>query len=100
VFKFAVWEPLKDILPKLKGSPLYLTIDMDVVDPAFAPGVAAPEPGGITSGEILNIFSLLGGLKEELIAFDLVEICPPYDFSQVTALLGAKIMREALLTFL
>ena len=60
---------LKDILPKLKIS-LYLTIDMDVVDPAFAPGLP-PEPGGITSGEILNIF-LYWSLKEELIAFDLV----------------------------
>ncbi len=100
VFLFSVMEPLKQILPKLKGSPLYITIDMDVVDPAFAPGVAAPEPGGISSGEILKIFPLLETVKEQVIALDLVEICPPYDYSQVTALLGAKIIREALLTLL
>ena len=100
VFLFRVMEPLKQILPKLKGSPLYISIDMDVVDPAFAPGVAAPEPGGISSGELLKIFPLLEAVKEQIIALDLVEISPPYDYSQVTALLGAKIIREALLTLL
>ncbi|MGI6319122.1 MAG: agmatinase [Dethiobacteria bacterium] len=100
VFKYRVAEPLTEILPLLEGSPLYITIDMDVVDPAFAPGVAAPEPGGISSGELLNIFPLLEAVKGQIIALDLVEICPPYDYSQITALLGAKIIREALLTFL
>ena len=97
---FSLAEPLKCALPHLKETPLYISLDMDVVDPAFAPGVTAPEPGGISPGELLEIFSLLEGYKEQVIAFDLVEICPPYDHAQITALLGAKIMREALLTFL
>jgi agmatinase len=97
---YSLLEPLRDLLPRLKKAALYISIDMDVVDPAFAPGVGAPEPGGISSGEILGIFPLLKDFKEQVIAFDLVEICPPYDQSQVTALLGAKIMREALLAFL
>lgn len=97
---FSLAEPLKKTLPLLKGMPLYISLDLDVIDPAFAPGVSAPEPGGIFPGELLEIFSLLEDCKEQVIAFDLVEICPPYDHAQITALLGAKIMREALLAFL
>ncbi|RJX27740.1 MAG: agmatinase [Dethiobacter sp.] len=97
---FSLLEPLKKILPFLQDTALYITVDIDVVDPAFAPGVTAPEPGGVSSRELLQIFSFLEPLKEQVIAFDLVEICPPYDQSQITALLGAKIIREALLSFL
>lgn len=99
-FPFTLYEPLKQLIPLLKGKPLYITLDLDVVDPAFAPGVGAPEPGGITSGELLRIFPLLEPLREQVVAFDLVEICPPYDHASVTALLGAKVLREALLAFL
>ncbi len=100
-FPFSLYEPLKQILPLLAGQPLYISLDMDVVDPAFAPGVSAPEPGGITSGELLQIFPLLKPFWEQVVAFDLVEICPAYDDSAaITALLGAKIMREALLSFI
>ncbi len=99
-FLFSPREPLAMLLPYLQERKIYLTLDIDIVDPAYAPGVTAPEPGGITSGELLEIFLLLESLKKNIIAFDLVEICPPYDPSQITALLGAKILREALLTFL
>ena len=97
---FSLAEPLQDTLLYLQDQILYVTLDIDVVDPAFAPGVTAPEPGGITPGELLKIFPLLEPFKEQVVAFDLVEICPPYDQVQITALLGAKIMREALLTLL
>ena len=97
---FSLLEPLAAALPHLKDAHLYITLDIDVVDPAFAPGVTAPEPGGVSSRELLEIFNYLEPLKERVVAFDLVEICPPHDPSQVTALLGAKILREALLSFL
>ena len=99
-FPFSLYEPLKQVIPMLSGQPLYISLDMDVVDPAFAPGVSAPDPGGITSGELLQIFPLLEPLWEQVVAFDLVEICPPHDSAEITALLGAKVMREALLSFL
>lgn len=99
-FPLTLYEPLKRILPLLGGKPLYLTLDLDVVDPAFAPGVGSPEPGGIAAGDLLQIFPLLQPLRKQIVAFDLVEICPPYDHSSITALLGAKIVREALLAFL
>ena len=100
IFFHLLREPLEKMLPILSERPLYVSLDIDIVDPAFAPGVTAPEPGGVTSAELLEIFSLLEKLKDNVIAFDLVEISPPYDPAQITALLGAKIIREALLTFL
>ena len=100
IFLHSLHDPLTRMLPLLKDKPIYLSLDIDVVDPAFAPGVTAPEPGGVSSGELLTIFPLLEGLKNNIVAFDLVEISPPYDSAEITALLGAKIIREALLTFL
>lgn len=99
-FPFLVAKPLKNILPSLKNTPIYVSLDIDVIDPAFAPGVTAPEPGGVTSQEIMDVFSFLEDYNKNVVAFDLVEICPPFDPSQITILLGAKIIREALLTLL
>lgn len=99
-FPFSLYEPIKQITPLLQGKPLYISLDLDVVDPAYAPGVGAPEPGGISSGELLSIFTLLQPLARHVVAFDLVEICPPHDPAAITASLGAKLMREALLSFI
>jgi len=72
---------------------LYVTTDMDVVDPAFAPAVANPEPDGMFPELTL---SLLSGLCDErLVGLDLVEVSPNYD-SGITAALGAKILFEAI----
>ncbi|MEE9539309.1 MAG: agmatinase [candidate division NC10 bacterium] len=85
------------VLKILMGKPVYLTIDIDVVDPAFAPGVSTPEPGGWSSGELLQVLSRMGDL--EVVGMDLVEVCPPSDPSGITSTLAAKVLREALLTF-
>ncbi len=98
--QFSVLEPLKGFIPQLKELPVYLSIDLDVVDPAFAPGVSVPEPGGISSREILEVLAALREAGVFVTAFDLVEICPPYDPSQITAMLGAKLLAEAVLSFL
>lgn len=81
----------------LSGRPVYLTIDIDVVDPAFAPGVSTPEPGGWSSNDLFQVLSRLADL--EVVGMDLVEVCPPYDPAGVTTTLAAKVLREALLTF-
>jgi len=88
---------LSEILTILRARPVYLTIDLDVVDPAFAPGVSTPEPNGWTSRELFEVLSQLAGLQ--VVGMDLVELCPPYDPAAVTATLAAKILREAILTF-
>lgn len=77
------------------GRPIYLSLDVDVLDPAFAPGTGTPEPCGATPEELFSFLYGLEGL--EVVGFDLVEICPPFDPADTTSLLGAKILREAIL---
>ena len=58
---------------------MYVTVDVDVLDPAFAPGTGTPEPGGLTSRELLAILRGLAGLGLDVVAADVVEVSPPYD---------------------
>lgn len=74
--------------------PTYVTFDIDVADPAFAPGTGTPEVGGLTSHQLLQLVRGLRGLN--LVGFDLVEVSPPYDHSQITAILAANIAFEFL----
>lgn len=79
---------------KLAGkSRVYLTIDIDVLDPAFAPGVATPEPGGLSTIELLKLIRELG--KLDVWAFDVVELVPPHD-DGTTAFAAAKVIYELL----
>lgn len=96
-FPGEVAAPLASVLHELRGRPVYVTLDIDVVDPAFAPGTGTPEPGGCSSNEIIETVRLLNGLQ--VVGFDLVEVCPVYDASDSTALLAAKLVREAILCF-
>lgn len=88
-------ESLAKAIEETKGRPVYLTIDIDVVDPAFAPGTGTPEPGGCTSADILGAVNQFAAAN--LIGFDLVEVSPPNDSSNITSILAAKIIRQALL---
>lgn len=90
-----VLDPLTQCLPELKGRPIYVTMDVDVIDPAFMPGTGTPEPGGISSQEALEAVRLLSEL--EVVGMDVVETMPANDISQRSAVLTAKIVREALL---
>ena len=94
---FEILTPLKQIWDQLKRHPLYITIDIDVVDPAFAPGTGTPEPGGCTSAEIIQAILTLQGLN--VVGLDIVEVCPVYDPSDRTAILAAKLAREAIMLF-
>ncbi|MGI6603862.1 MAG: agmatinase [Firmicutes bacterium] len=94
-FPFKVEESLRRVRPELVGKPLYLTLDIDVFDPAYAPGVGTPEPGGQSAHEVLAALSLLRGLN--LVGLDIVEVCPPFDPSESTAALAALLVRELLL---
>ncbi len=96
-YPFHVSAPLKETLALLKGRPIYVSIDIDVVDPAYAPGTGTPEPGGITSAELLDSLALLSQLN--VVAMDLVEVSPAYDPAGITAMLAAKAVREMILSF-
>ncbi len=90
-----VLQPFLQCLPELKDRPIYVTMDVDVIDPAFMPGTGTPEPGGISAGEALEAVRLLSDL--DVVGMDVVETMPANDISQRSALLAAKIVREVLL---
>jgi agmatinase len=74
--------------------PVYLTFDIDGVDPAFAPGTGTPVPGGITSREALGLLRSLAGVR--IVGMDLVEVCPSLDHADITSHLAAHLLFEGL----
>jgi len=94
---YDVVEPLKEMLPKIGKRKAYVTIDIDVLDPAFAPGTGTAEAGGITSKELLEAVHLIANSQLEVIGADLVEVAPIYDPTEKTPIVASKIVREILL---
>ncbi|WP_459201420.1 agmatinase [Methanococcus sp. CF] len=92
--------PTKDDIKKIKEleKPVYVTIDIDVLDPAFVPGTGTPEPCGFTPKELINSLYLLEEIKENIVGFDVVEVSPHYDIGKITSVTAAKIIRELILT--
>jgi agmatinase len=72
--------------------PVYVSLDIDSVDPAFAPGTGTPEVGGLSSYDILQLVRGLQGLN--IVGFDLVEVSPPYDHGDITSILAANLAFE------
>jgi len=97
ISKFEVLEPLKEILPTLAGRPVYVTIDIDVLDPAHAPGTGTVDCGGITSKELLASIHAIARSEVNVVGGDLVEVAPIYDPSEQTANTASKLIREMLL---
>ncbi|MBI4246956.1 MAG: arginase family protein, partial [Candidatus Rokubacteria bacterium] len=85
------------LLPELETHPLYVTIDVDVLDPSEAPGTGSPEPGGLRVPELIHIVRLLGGCR--VIGGDLVEVAHAWDASGRTGIAASWVIREALLTW-
>ena len=92
-----LFENLEDscdiIMEFSKNKELYISIDIDVIDPAFAPGTGYKEPGGLTSRQFIYLIQRINKLKN-LKAVDLVEINPKKDQDNLTVKLGAKILSE------
>ena len=85
---------LEEVRQRIGDRPVYVTLDIDVVDPAFAPGTGTPEVGGLSSREILQLVRGLQGLN--LVGFDLVEVSPPFDPAHITAILASNLVFEFL----
>lgn len=77
---------------------VYLSFDIDCVDPAYAPGTGTPEPGGFTSREILRLLGIVA--REGFSGMELVEVSPPYDVAEITALLGTRVIYTVLGTLI
>ncbi|MFX1254736.1 MAG: agmatinase [Promethearchaeota archaeon] len=73
---------------------VYLSIDLDVLDPAYVPGIGNPQPGGLSTRAIIDFIHALQGIK--LIAADVVELCPVYDHAGISAFAAAKLIQETL----
>jgi agmatinase len=84
-------------LASFAGRKTYLTLDIDVVDPAFAPGTGTPQVGGLSSVQVLDLVRALAGL--DLVGCDLVEVSPPFDSAEITSLLAANLLFEQLCLF-
>jgi agmatinase len=97
VTAIAPGDAVRKILPELRRHPVYVTIDIDVLDPSEAPGTGSPEPGGLRVPEVVELIRLLQG--SEVVGTDLVEVAHAHDPSGRTGIAGSWILREAILTW-
>jgi agmatinase len=92
VHRNGISAALEVIRARAGEAPVYLSFDIDALDPAFAPGTGTPVPGGLTSAQALE---LVRGLKDlNLVGMDIVEVSPPYDHAEITALAAAHLAHD------
>lgn len=96
IMEIGIERAVEKALDSVKNDKIYLTLDIDGIDPAYAPGTGTPEPFGLTPMDVKKTINIIGS---RLAGFDVNEICPPYDPSGVTSVLGARFIREALAVF-
>ncbi len=90
------FEGLEETLDRLKGQPVYFTLDLDVLDPSVFPGTGTPEPGGVSFEELRKAAELVCR-KADVAACDVNELSPPYDPSGIATAAACKIVREMLI---
>jgi agmatinase len=88
---------LSTMIRRLRNQPVYITLDLDVIDPSLLPGVGTPEPGGLSFKELISLLKKLQPLH--VIGFDIVELTPDYDPTQVSPITASVILREMILAF-
>jgi agmatinase len=90
VAQLGVVEVVERVLDRVGDAPLYVSVDIDVLDPAHAPGTGTPEAGGLTSRELLSV---LRGLEPaRIVGADVVEVSPAYDHAEITAIAAAHVL--------
>jgi len=90
--ELGVQEAIKKMIARVSNRPVYISIDIDVLDPAHAPGTGTPEAGGLTSRELLAVIRATAGLN--IIGADVVEVAPSYDFAQITGIAASHVLYE------
>lgn len=86
------FDGLKEAVKQIGNKPVYLTLDLDILDPSVFPGTGTPEPGGVTFKELLAAITELKGLN--LVGADVVELSPHYDHSGISTAAACKAIRE------
>ncbi len=94
-YPFNILSYIEEVIKEIDNNPVYLTIDIDVLDPGYAPGTGTPEPGGIDSYELFDSLYIMEKLNIK--GIDIVEVCPMCDVNSITSLIAAKIIRESLI---
>jgi agmatinase len=89
---------LSSMIKRLRNQPVYITLDLDVMDPSLFPGVGTPEPGGLTFKEFISLLKKLQTLH--VVGFDMVELTPDYDPTGISSVTASVILREMILTFI
>lgn len=84
-----------EVVSALSGKPVYLTIDLDVLDPSVMPGTGTPEPGGVSFNDLHKALCIFSDLN--IVAADVVELAPKFDISGISTAVACKVMREVLL---
>ncbi len=87
------YNTLEACVKRLEKKAVYITIDLDVLDPSVFPGTGTPEPGGIDFHQMLEIIKILSNLKN-VVGFDIVELSPKYDASGISTAVACKVLRE------
>jgi agmatinase len=87
-------EVAAQLQARVEGSPVYVSIDVDVMDPAHAPGTGTPEAGGLTSRELLATLRAMDGVR--IVGADVVEVAPAYDHAELTSIAAANVVYELL----
>jgi agmatinase len=90
--RLGVAEVVGRVRERAGDAPIYLSIDIDVLDPSAAPGTGTPEIGGFTSRELLALLRALPG--DQIVAADVVEVSPPYDHAEITSLAAATVIYD------
>lgn len=93
-----VRQPIDDIIGRIRtrlgDRPVYVSLDIDVLDPAYAPGTGTPEAGGLSSAQLLEVLRGLEGLN--VVGADVVEVAPAYDHAEITGIAAAHVAYELL----
>ncbi len=92
--EWGITAVVEEVHSTVGGRKTYVTLDIDALDPAFAPGTGTPEVGGFTSHQMLQLVRGLAGLR--IIGADVVEVCPPFDHGNITSILAANLVFELL----
>lgn len=85
---------IEQMRARLGNRPVYVSVDIDVLDPAFAPGTGTPESGGLTSRELLMMLRATSGMN--VVGADIVEVAPAYDHAEITGVAAAHVGYELL----
>lgn len=93
IMEKGIGRAIDTALDSVRRERVYVTLDIDGIDPAYAPGTGTPEPFGLTP---MDVKAVLNAVGPRLAGFDVTEICPPYDPSGTTSALGARFVKEAL----